>query len=126
MNKKNKKKREDEEEEEDLPSKKYSHIHCGLILRSVTSSRYYIHLAVIPYHVTIGTGLERDASTTSRAYVIIVGVNHTQTERLWLDLPNGRKGFLAGSLESFEAHGSDVGEIRKVEVSKGVKLLAFH
>lgn len=125
MNKKNKKKREDEEEE-DLPSKKYSHIHRDLFLRSVTSSRYFIHHAVIPYHVSIGTGPERDASTASRAYVIIVGVNHTQTERLWLDLPNGRKGFLAGSLESFEAHGSDVGEIRKVEVSKGVKLLEFH
>ncbi|XP_014324136.2 lipoxygenase homology domain-containing protein 1 [Xiphophorus maculatus] len=90
MNRKNKKKREDEEEEENLP--------------------------IIPYHVSIGTGPERDASTASRAYVIIVGVNHTQTERLWLDLPNGRKGFLAGSLESFEAHGSDVGEIRKVEL----------
>uniref|UniRef100_A0A3B3XW86 PLAT domain-containing protein n=1 Tax=Poecilia mexicana TaxID=48701 RepID=A0A3B3XW86_9TELE len=70
----------------------------------------------IPYHVSICTGLERDASTTSRAYVIIAGVNHAQTERMWLDLPDGRKGFQAGSLESFEAHGSDVGEIKKVEV----------
>uniref|UniRef100_A0A7N8X6X4 Lipoxygenase homology PLAT domains 1a n=1 Tax=Mastacembelus armatus TaxID=205130 RepID=A0A7N8X6X4_9TELE len=72
--------------------------------------------AVIPYHITICTGLERDASTTSRAYVIIIGTNHTRTERLWLDLPNGRKGFEAGSLESFESHGSDVGEIKKVEI----------
>uniref|UniRef100_A0A3B3YEH1 PLAT domain-containing protein n=1 Tax=Poecilia mexicana TaxID=48701 RepID=A0A3B3YEH1_9TELE len=95
---------------------KYSHIHHDLILRSVTSSRYYTCLAVIPYHVSICTGLERDASTTSRAYVIIAGVNHAQTERMWLDLPDGRKGFQAGSLESFEAHGSDVGEIKKVEV----------
>lgn len=60
--------------------------------------------------------MERDASTTSRAYVIIVGVNHTQTERLWLDLADERKGFEAGSLKSFETHGSDVGEIKKVEV----------
>uniref|UniRef100_A0A3B3TLH8 Lipoxygenase homology PLAT domains 1 n=1 Tax=Poecilia latipinna TaxID=48699 RepID=A0A3B3TLH8_9TELE len=95
---------------------KYSHIHHDLILRSVTSSRYYTRLAVIPYHVSICTGPERDASTTSRAYVIIAGVNHAQTERLWLDLPDGRKGFQAGSLESFEAHGSDVGEIKKVEL----------
>uniref|UniRef100_A0A3Q3H262 Lipoxygenase homology PLAT domains 1a n=1 Tax=Labrus bergylta TaxID=56723 RepID=A0A3Q3H262_9LABR len=70
----------------------------------------------IPYHMTICTGLERDASTTSRAYVIIIGANHTQTERLWLDLPDGRKGFESGSLESFETHGSDVGEIKKVEI----------
>ncbi|KAM7392648.1 hypothetical protein PAMA_007662 [Pampus argenteus] len=87
MNKKNKKKKEEE-----------------------------IELPIIPYHITICTGLERDASTTSRAYVIIIGANHTQTERLWLDLLDGRKGFEAGSLESFESHGSDVGEIKKVEL----------
>ncbi|XP_067431501.1 lipoxygenase homology domain-containing protein 1-like [Thunnus thynnus] len=87
MNKKNKKKKEEE-----------------------------IELPIIPYHITICTGLERDASTTSRAYVIIIGANHTQTERLWLDLPDGRKGFEAGSLESFEPCGSDVGEIKKVEL----------
>ncbi|CAJ1070168.1 lipoxygenase homology domain-containing protein 1-like [Xyrichtys novacula] len=75
-----------------------------------------IELPIIPYHMTICTGLERDAATTSRAYVIIIGANHTQTERLWLDLPDGRKGFEAGSLESFETHGSDVGEIKKVEL----------
>uniref|UniRef100_A0A3Q3VSS6 PLAT domain-containing protein n=1 Tax=Mola mola TaxID=94237 RepID=A0A3Q3VSS6_MOLML len=78
-----------------------------------------LHIArpfVIPYHVTICTGLERDASTTSRAYVIIIGASYTQTERLWLDPPDGRRGFEAGSLESFESLGSDVGEIKKVEV----------
>lgn len=75
--------------------------------------------AVIPYHFTICTGPERDASTTSRAYVIIIGANHTQTERLWLDLPDERQGFEADSLESFQSHGSDVGEIKKVEVREG-------
>ncbi|XP_056875603.1 lipoxygenase homology domain-containing protein 1 [Takifugu flavidus] len=75
-----------------------------------------VELPVIPYHMTICTGLERDASTTSRAYVIIIGANHTQTQRLWLDPPDGRKGFEAGSLERFESHGSDVGEIKKVEL----------
>ncbi|XP_071760769.2 lipoxygenase homology domain-containing protein 1 [Centroberyx gerrardi] len=73
-------------------------------------------LPIIPYHITISTGLERDASTTSRAYVIIIGATHTQTERLWLDLPDGRRCFEAGSLESFESNGSDVGEIKKVEL----------
>lgn len=81
--------------------------------------------AVIPYHITICTGLERDASTTSRAYVIIIGANHGQTERLWVDLPDGRKGFEAGSLESFESCGSDVGEIKKVEVRGGVGRAAW-
>ncbi|KAF3701896.1 Lipoxygenase -like proteiny domain-containing protein 1 [Channa argus] len=87
MNKKNKKKKEEE-----------------------------IELPIIPYHFTICTGLERDANTTSRAYVIIIGTTHSQTERLWLDLPDGRKGFEAGSLEIFECYGSDVGEIKKVEL----------
>uniref|UniRef100_A0A1A8N5Q6 Lipoxygenase homology domains 1a n=1 Tax=Nothobranchius pienaari TaxID=704102 RepID=A0A1A8N5Q6_9TELE len=88
MNKKNKKKKDEEE----------------------------IELPIIPYHITISTGEERDASTTSRAYVIIVGSNHAQTERLWLDLPDRSKGFQAGSLESFEVSGSDVGEFKKVEL----------
>lgn len=78
----------------------------------------WLLLPVIPYHITICTGLERDASTTSRAYVIIMGASHTHTQRLWLDLPDGRKGFEAGSLHRFESHGSDVGEIKKVEVRR--------
>ncbi|XP_061887966.1 lipoxygenase homology domain-containing protein 1-like [Entelurus aequoreus] len=73
-------------------------------------------LPVIPYHITLCTGLERDAGTTSRAYVIIIGADHSRTERLWLDPPDGSKGFQAGSLESFECHGSDVGEMKKVEL----------
>uniref|UniRef100_A0A3B5AGE5 Lipoxygenase homology domains 1 n=1 Tax=Stegastes partitus TaxID=144197 RepID=A0A3B5AGE5_9TELE len=89
-------------------------------IRSVKGSAHINDLcsscAVIPYHITICTGLERDASTTSRAYVIIIGASHTQTERLWLDLPDEKKGFEAGSLENFESHGSDVGEIKKVEL----------
>lgn len=48
--------------------------------------------------------------------MIIIGASQTQTARLWLDLPDGRKGFEAGSLESFESQGLDVGEIKKVEV----------
>nr|XP_020476822.1 lipoxygenase homology domain-containing protein 1-like isoform X2 [Monopterus albus] len=87
MNKKNKKKKEEETE-----------------------------LPIIPYHITICTGLEREASTTSRAYVIIIGTNHTQTERLWLDLSDGRKGFETGTMESFESYGSDVGDVKKVEL----------
>lgn len=126
MNKKSKKKKEEEIE---LPSKKTlqrdSRPHLrqyeSIYLRGICSQFPALMLlcsfcAVIPYHITICTGLERDASTTSRAYVIIIGANHTQTERLWLDLADGRKGFEAGSLESFESRGSDVGEIKKVEV----------
>lgn len=117
MNKKGKKKKEEEPE---LPSKKKRIINMSTqtyLNNLPLSSMHKCSLcAVIPYHITISTGLERDASTTSRAYVIIIGANHTQTERLWLDLLDGRQGFEAGSLESFESYGSDVGEIKKVEV----------
>uniref|UniRef100_A0AAY5K4A4 PLAT domain-containing protein n=1 Tax=Esox lucius TaxID=8010 RepID=A0AAY5K4A4_ESOLU len=71
---------------------------------------------LIPYHLTVSTGAEKDASTGSRVYVIIMGSNHARTERLWLDLTGGKKGFESGSLESFVSHGADVGEIKKVEI----------
>ncbi|XP_075870025.1 lipoxygenase homology domain-containing protein 1 [Nelusetta ayraudi] len=106
---------------ESLDSKKNSSVtvksvDSNMNKKSKKKKEEEIELPIIPYHITICTGLERDASTTSRAYVIIIGANHTQTERLWLDLADGRKGFEAGSLESFESRGSDVGEIKKVEL----------
>uniref|UniRef100_A0A667ZD74 Lipoxygenase homology PLAT domains 1 n=1 Tax=Myripristis murdjan TaxID=586833 RepID=A0A667ZD74_9TELE len=71
---------------------------------------------IIPYHFTLSTGTERDASTTARVYVIILGTNDSETERLWLDLPEGKKCFAAGTMENFVCYGSDVGEIKRVEV----------
>ncbi|KAF7200543.1 transcript variant X2 [Nothobranchius furzeri] len=71
---------------------------------------------IIPYHFTLSTGMERDASTTSRAYVIIIGPNDVETDRLWLDLQQGKKSFAAGSMEHFVCYGTDVGEIKRVEI----------
>ncbi|KAK7934244.1 hypothetical protein WMY93_005140 [Mugilogobius chulae] len=71
---------------------------------------------IIPYHFTLSTGTERDASTTARVYVIILGPNDTETERLWLDLPEGKKSFAVGSMEHFVCYGTDVGEIKRVEL----------
>ncbi|KAG9270638.1 lipoxygenase homology domain-containing protein 1-like [Astyanax mexicanus] len=71
---------------------------------------------VIPYHFTISTGADRDASTTSRVYVIIMGPGDLETERLWLDLPEGKKCFASDSMENFESYGLDVGEIKRVEL----------
>lgn len=51
--------------------------------------------------------------------MIIIGADQTQTERLWLDLPDETQGFMAGSLENFQSYGVDVGEIKKVEVREG-------
>uniref|UniRef100_A0A8C1NXH5 Lipoxygenase homology domains 1b n=1 Tax=Cyprinus carpio TaxID=7962 RepID=A0A8C1NXH5_CYPCA len=72
--------------------------------------------AVIPYHFTVSTGDDRDASTTSRVYVIIMGPNDLETERLWLDLTGGKTCFAAGGMEHFMCYGLDVGEIKRVEV----------
>lgn len=71
----------------------------------------------IPYCITITTGLERDAGTTSRAYVIIMGAYKIHTSRMWLELPEGKNGFVPGSVEKFQIKGLDVGDIKKIEVS---------
>nr|XP_009664467.1 PREDICTED: lipoxygenase homology domain-containing protein 1 [Struthio camelus australis] len=72
--------------------------------------------SLIPYHITVTTGTEFDSSTDSRVYVIIMGPQKVQTERLWLDLPEGKDEFADGSVEKFSVWGLDVGEIKKVEV----------
>uniref|UniRef100_A0A4W4F748 PLAT domain-containing protein n=1 Tax=Electrophorus electricus TaxID=8005 RepID=A0A4W4F748_ELEEL len=55
-------------------------------------------------------------NTTSRVYMIIMGPQDMETERLWLDLPEEKKCFAAGTMENFESYGSDVGEIKRVEL----------
>nr|XP_021394578.1 lipoxygenase homology domain-containing protein 1 [Lonchura striata domestica] len=72
--------------------------------------------SLIPYHITITTGTEYDSSTDSRVFIIIMGPQTVQTERLWLDLPEGKDEFADGSVEKFSVWGLDVGEIKKVEI----------
>lgn len=74
-----------------------------------------LSVTVIPYHITVTTGTEYDSSTDSRVYIIIMG-QKVKTERLWLDLPEGKDEFADGSVEKFSVWGLDVGEIKKVEV----------
>ncbi|XP_029436484.1 lipoxygenase homology domain-containing protein 1 [Rhinatrema bivittatum] len=71
---------------------------------------------MIPYHINITTGQEKDGGTESRVYVIIMGLQKVQTARLWLDLPKEKKGFAPGSVEKFSVVGLDVGEIKKMEM----------
>uniref|UniRef100_U3K2M7 Lipoxygenase homology PLAT domains 1 n=1 Tax=Ficedula albicollis TaxID=59894 RepID=U3K2M7_FICAL len=75
-----------------------------------------LFVAVIPYHITVTTGTEYDSSTDSRVFIIIMGPQKVQTERLWLDLEEGKDEFADGSVEKFSVWGLDVGEIKKVEV----------
>uniref|UniRef100_A0A3B5A4D6 Lipoxygenase homology domain-containing protein 1-like n=1 Tax=Stegastes partitus TaxID=144197 RepID=A0A3B5A4D6_9TELE len=70
----------------------------------------------IPYHFTLSTGIDRDASTTARVYIIIIGPGELETDRLWLDHPEGKTSFAAGAMEHFVCYGTDVGEIKRVEV----------
>ncbi|XP_059398613.1 lipoxygenase homology domain-containing protein 1 [Carassius carassius] len=71
--------------------------------------------SIIPYHFSVTTGLDRDAGTSSRVYVIIIGKKNKKTEHLWLDL-HGKTGFMPGSLDYFTCFGTDVGDIKKVEL----------
>jgi hypothetical protein len=71
---------------------------------------------VIPYHFTLSTGVDRDAGTTARAYVIILGPGEVETDRLWLDLPKEKTCFAPGTMENFVCYGADVGDLKRVEV----------
>ncbi|KAM6301572.1 lipoxygenase homology domain-containing protein 1 [Podargus strigoides] len=86
------------------------------ITSALLAFRAVSQIMVIPYHITIMTGTEYDSSTDSRVYIIIMGPQKVQTERLWLDLPEGKDEFADGSVEKFSVWGLDVGEIKKVEV----------
>ncbi|KAG7272797.1 hypothetical protein CRUP_017851 [Coryphaenoides rupestris] len=59
-------------------------------------------LPIIPYHITVATGVERDGSTSSRAFVVIFGAGDVRSDRLWLDLADGKSSFDEGSLDSFD------------------------
>uniref|UniRef100_A0A8C5BBE6 Lipoxygenase homology domains 1b n=1 Tax=Gadus morhua TaxID=8049 RepID=A0A8C5BBE6_GADMO len=70
----------------------------------------------IPYHFTLSTGVDRDAGTTARAYVIILGPGEVETDRLWLDLPKEKTCFAPGTMENFVCYGADVGDLKRVEL----------
>uniref|UniRef100_A0AAY4CCW5 PLAT domain-containing protein n=1 Tax=Denticeps clupeoides TaxID=299321 RepID=A0AAY4CCW5_9TELE len=100
----------------------YVQVKCGMKFLSFYFSFVAVLMlncssaSVIPYDFTISTGMDRDASTTSRVYVIIIGPSDVETDRLWLDLPEGKKCFEAGGMEHFQCYGTDVGEIKRVEL----------
>ncbi|XP_068933675.1 lipoxygenase homology domain-containing protein 1 isoform X3 [Petaurus breviceps papuanus] len=71
---------------------------------------------LIPYHVTITTGEQKDAATDSRAFIIIIGEDDEVSNRIWLDYPGTKKGFSCGSVEKFYVVGLDVGDIKKIEL----------
>uniref|UniRef100_A0A8C2K356 Lipoxygenase homology domains 1a n=1 Tax=Cyprinus carpio TaxID=7962 RepID=A0A8C2K356_CYPCA len=81
----------------------------------ITKNTLQKGLILIPYHFSVTTGLDRDAGTSSRVYVIIIGKKNKKTDHLWLDL-DGKTGFMPGSLDYFTCFGTDVGDIKKVEV----------
>ncbi|XP_031222113.1 lipoxygenase homology domain-containing protein 1 [Mastomys coucha] len=71
---------------------------------------------VIPYYVSVTTGKHKEAATDSRAFVLLIGEDDERTNRIWLDYPQGKRGFSCGSVEEFYVGGLDVGIIKKIEV----------
>uniref|UniRef100_A0A6I9LA11 Lipoxygenase homology domains 1 n=2 Tax=Peromyscus maniculatus bairdii TaxID=230844 RepID=A0A6I9LA11_PERMB len=71
---------------------------------------------VIPYYVSVTTGKHKDAATDSRAFVLLIGEDDERSNRIWLDYPQGKRGFSCGSVEEFYVGGLDVGIIKKIEL----------
>ncbi|XP_041496830.1 lipoxygenase homology domain-containing protein 1 isoform X2 [Microtus oregoni] len=71
---------------------------------------------VIPYYVSVTTGKHKDAATDSRAFILLIGEDDERSNRIWLDYPQGKRGFSCGSVEEFYVGGLDVGTIKKIEV----------
>ncbi|NP_001401328.1 lipoxygenase homology domain-containing protein 1 isoform 2 [Mus musculus] len=71
---------------------------------------------VIPYYVSVTTGKHKEAATDSRAFVLLIGEDDECTNRIWLDYPQGKRGFSCGSVEEFYVGGLDVGIIKKIEL----------
>ncbi|XP_048219316.1 lipoxygenase homology domain-containing protein 1 isoform X2 [Perognathus longimembris pacificus] len=71
---------------------------------------------VIPYYVSVTTGKHKDAATDSRAFILLFGEDDERSNRIWLDYPQGKRGFSCGSVEEFYVGGLDVGVIKKIEV----------
>lgn len=71
---------------------------------------------MIPYYVSVTTGKHKEAATDSRAFVLLIGEDDERTNRIWLDFPQGKRGFSCGSVEEFYVGGLDVGIIKKIEV----------
>ncbi|XP_078473113.1 lipoxygenase homology domain-containing protein 1 [Lampetra planeri] len=72
--------------------------------------------SMIPYHVAVTTGPNRDNGTSSRGYVIMRGARKQRTRRLWLDSTDGRLGFAPDRAQSYRLVGRDVGMLRSVEL----------
>ncbi|KAM4841552.1 lipoxygenase homology domain-containing protein 1 isoform 4-T4 [Thomomys bottae] len=71
---------------------------------------------VIPYYVSVTTGKHKDAATDSRAFILLIGEDDERSNRIWLDYPQGKRGFSCGSVEEFYVGGLDVGIIKKIEL----------
>lgn len=71
---------------------------------------------MIPYYVSVTTGKHKDAATDSRAFILLIGEDDERSNRIWLDYPQGKRGFSCGSVEEFYVGGLDVGIIKKIEV----------
>ncbi|KAG8131287.1 hypothetical protein E2320_017865, partial [Naja naja] len=63
--------------------------------------------SLIPYHIVLTTGKEYDSSTSSRVFMIVIGLQENSTGHMWLDLPEEKTQFAACSVEKFSVMGID-------------------
>ena len=80
-------------------------------------SNDYYDGPTIPYKIKIRTGEERNCGISSQVYIRLFGENKKQrTEKLMLQLAK-KKRFEPGSVETFEIHALDIGNLTQVEVN---------
>ena len=72
-------------------------------------------LAAIPYTVKVVTGDSKDCGTEANAWIKVYGHKNRHTGRLHLELAQ-KKGFEAGSIETFSIEAPDIKEVKAIEV----------
>ena len=74
-----------------------------------------IFFSAIPYTVRVRTGDERDQGTDSNVWIKILGRKKKHTGRQFLELAQ-KRGFMAGSVETFSLEAPDVDDVKMIEV----------
>ena len=62
------------------------------------------------------TGDDKDGGTEAKVYIVLIGTQ-AATEKIHLELVQ-KPGFEPGTAETFSVEGTDVSEVRKIEVGK--------
>lgn len=78
------------------------------------SSMCSFSIPAISYTVRVRTGDDKDGGTEAKVHIVLIGTQ-ASTDKIDLELVQ-KSGFEPGTAETFSVEGTDVGEIRKIEV----------